>query len=239
MMSENVERIERYLQGVAVPRDVSDAHRQQLRRRVLAEIGRKPAILSMPGASWKMAVAAVVCIAGAVGAFVELKHRGTGPERGGVYQLISNNHQNMSPRNASDANGAMNTAPAGKDLEIISLLRQQDNLNLVSVIESEVNGRLDSRALLCQYAAPEGLMKTLGAGDPNVKEDSPLTSLPAAAWTEISQLRRSGKAENLGTQVQAVKGRAFVFTRERYTLHNGTKVTLSVGAPRETEPSPK
>ncbi len=231
-MSENIESIERYLQGVVVPRYISEAHRRQLRRRVLSAVKRRPA-LPVRGVSWKIAAAILVCVAGVIGAFVEARHHVASQSPRGVYQFISKGHQRAGTAVIPDANDA---TPTGKDLELIPLVYQQDNIQLVSVIESEVDGRLDTRTLLYKYALPGEHTGTPGQRDPNQAQANPLTSLPAAAWTEISRLRRTGQGENLGTQIKEVKGRPFVFQRERYTLQNGTKVLVSVGTPQEAEP---
>ncbi len=232
-MSEKVEPIERYLQGVVVPRYISEAHRRQLRRRVLSVVKRRP-VLPVCGVSClKIAAAILVCVAGVIGAFVEARHHVAGQSPGGVYQLVSKGRQHGGTTVLPDVN---DTTLAGHDLELIPLLYQQDNIQLVGVIESQVNGRLDSRTYLCKYALPDGRISTLGQYDPNQAQANPLTSLPAAAWTEISLLRQTGQGENLGTEIKEVKGRPFVFTRERFTLHNGTKVLVSVGSPKEAEP---
>lgn len=238
MMNGNVESIERYLQGVAVPRYVSEAHRRQLRRRVLSVVNKRRLALPVRGMSWKIAAAILVCTAGVLGMFVEARHHGAGSNSGGLYQLISRNSRVPTPA-VPDANNARPAAPTENDLEVLNLLQQQGNIKFVSVIESEVNGRPDSRTLLYQYALSEERMNTRVERDPNQADTDPLASLPAAARTEISLLRQTGRGENLGTQVQQVKGRPFVFTRERFTLHNGTKVLVSVGAPQEAKSSPK
>ena len=62
-----------------------------------------------------------------------------------------------------------------------------------------------------------------------------LVALPAATRTEMSQLRQAGKAEKLAMQERQMKGRVFLFNRERYTLHDGTTVTLSVGEPKDAK----
>ena len=238
-MSENVESIERYLQGITVPRYVSEAHRRQLRRRVLGVVSKRRTALPVRGVScWKIAAAILVCVAGVIGMFAEARHHVAGQDPGGLYQFISKGHQRAGRAVVPDMNDRM-AAQTGEGLELIPLLYQQDNIQLVSVIESEVNGRLDSRTYLCKYALPDGRAGPLGHGDPNQAQVNPLTSLPAAAWTEISLLRQAGQGENLSTEIKEVKGRPFVFTRERFTLHNGTKVLVSVGTPKEAEPPHK
>jgi hypothetical protein len=235
MMSEKVESIERYLQGVVVPRYVSEAHRRQLRRRVLGVIKRRPVLPVRAVSCWKIAAAILVCVAGVIGMFVEARHHVTGQNPGGLYRFISSGHQRAGTAAIPNANDAAEATPTERELELIPLLYQQDNIQLVSVIESEVDGRLDSRTYLCKYALPGGRTSTLGPRDPNQAQANPLTSLPAAAWTEISLLRQAGQGENLGTEIKEVKGRPFVYTRERFTLHNGTRVLVSIGTPKEAE----
>ncbi len=229
-MSENLEPIERYLRNLAVPRYVSEAHRRELRRHLLRELPQRQTI-ALWGVSWKIAAAAVVCVAGVVGALLEARYHTDAPGTSG-YQLIR-------AESRSDANtiGIMNAALTEKDLEGIETAHPQDDLKSISVIEAEVDGRLDSRVLLCKYAVPEE--QTQSVADPNHADKNTLTNLPTAVWTEISQLRRSGRGEKLGTQVQQLKGRPFVFQRERFTLNNGTKIVLTVGAPKEAEAKPK
>jgi len=82
-----------------------------------------------------------------------------------------------------------------------------------------------------------GQTEIVSRGEPKGAVPARLTSLPPADWLELGQLRQTGKGEDLGTQEQQLKGRVFVFKRERYTLRNGTKVTLSVGAPKEAQRS--
>jgi hypothetical protein len=105
------------------------------------------------------------------------------------------------------------------------------------VIESEVNGHFESRTLVHRYPLPDGRTRTIGEGDPDDEIEAPLTSLTTAAWKEIGQLRQAGRGEDLGLQEKEVKGRAFVFQRQRYTLQNGTKVIVSVGEPKDVPPS--
>ena len=173
---------------------------------------------------------------GIVGAFVEMKYRFVGRGPGGTYQFLSKDATYAYTISASDANDAMDVEQAARELAVIDLLRRQKAIKLVRVIESEVNGRLDSRTLVHRYTLPDGRTKTIGGGDPNDEKETPLTTLTTAAWTEIDQLRQTGQGEKLGPLKKEVKGREFVFNRERYTLRDGTKVILSVGEPKEAEP---
>jgi hypothetical protein len=233
-MSEDVEPIERYLRGVAVPQCVSEAHRQQLRRRVLGEIGTRRVCLRNRG--WKIAAAAVlvICLSGVVGTLLEMVCRPTGQGVDGVHRSAGIGRETVRTLSSADANGA---PPTAQDSPEIGLLYQQGNTELVQVIASEANGQLDGRTLVQKHVWPDGRTTPLGEGDPNGRGRTPPVRLTSAVWTEISQLRQTGKGENLGTQEKRVKGRAFVFTRERYTLRNGTKVVLSVGEPKAVQPA--
>lgn len=233
-MSEDIERIERHLGGVAVPHYVSEAHRQQLRRRVLGEIGTRRVCLRNRG--WKIAAAAVVviCLSGGVGTLLEMAYHPTGQGVDGTGRFTGIGRESVRTRSSADANGA---PPTAQDSPEIDLLYQPGNTELVQVIASEANGRLDGRTLVQKHVWPDGRTTPMGEGDPNSRGRTPTVRLTSAVWTEIGQLRQTGKGENLGTQEKLVKGRAFVFTRERYTLRNGTKVVLSVGEPKTAPPA--
>jgi hypothetical protein len=240
-MNDDVERIERYLRGVVVPQCGSDRHRQQLRRQIVGGI-MGPQTIRIGRRDWKIAaaVAAVIAVAGlagAVGMIVERKHcsMGLGPD--GVYQLIGMDSKYAPALNVADINDAADAGRTAEDLAKIDLLRQQDAVKLVRVIESEVNGRPDSRTLVQRYTLPAGRTKTTGPSLQNNDKNIAMTSLTARDWKEIDQLRQAGKGESLGLQETKVEGRTFTFQRERYTLHDGTNVIVSVGEPKDGSPS--
>ena len=242
-MGTNVERIERYLRGVAVPNYVSERHRQQLRRQVLGAIGNRRTI-PIPGRIWRIAIAAVilVCLGGAVGTFIDMRYHVAGRQADGVERLVSKDAEAKYARSTviPDANGAREMVPTANKPGEADLLPEQDDIEVVivgannhspaQVIEVEASGRPDSRAPL-QYAVAKGRRNVAG-----VNNHSPLpASLSQADWVELSQLRQAGQGEDLGTQEKQLKGRAFVFKRERYTLRNGTRVIVSVGAPKDAQ----
>jgi hypothetical protein len=166
---------------------------------------------------------------------MEMVYRPTGQGVDGTHRSTGFGRESVRTLSSADANGAL---PTAQDFPEIGLLYQQGNAELVQVIESEANGQLDGRTLVQKRGWPDGRTTTLGEGDPNGRGQSRPAILTTAAWTEIGQLRQTGKGESLGTQEKQVKGRAFVFTRERYTLRNGTKVVLSVGEPKAAQPAP-
>jgi hypothetical protein len=220
-MDKNLERIERYLQGIDVPEHASELHRQQLRRRILGKVGERrtgPA----RHIGWKIpAVAAgLICIAGVVAGVVERKHFGAGSP-------IGENPVYVHTANAADTNSLATVQPAANEAQQVDGLSQKDSVELVQVIESEVNGQLVDRTLVQKCMLSNGQTK------PSTRGQQTPASLPAAAWQELGQLRQAGKGVNLGTQERRMKGLVFVFKRERYTLHDGTTVTLSVGEPKD------
>jgi hypothetical protein len=168
---------------------------------------------------------------------VERKHcsMGLGPD--GVYQLIGVDSKYASALSVADINDAANAGRTAEAHAKIDLLRQQDAVKLVRVIESEVNGRPDSRTLVQRYTLPAGWTKTTGPSRQNNDKNIALTSLTARDWKEIDQLRQAGKGESLGLQETKVEGHTFTFQRQRYTLHDGTKVIVSVGEPNDSPSS--
>jgi hypothetical protein len=241
-MGAKVERIERYLRGVAVPSYASERHRQQLRRRILGEIGKKRTI-SVPGRIWKVAVAGIllVCLGGAVGTLIDMRYHIADRQADGVGQLVAKDAREAytpgSP--VADANGAREMVQTAKEPEKADLPPEPDDIEVVmvganahspaQVIEVKASGRPGTTPL--QYAVAKGRRNVV-----ETSNHSPLsTSLSPADWVELSQLRQAGKGEDLGTQERQLNGRAFVFNRERYTLRNGAKVVVSVGMPKDTK----
>jgi hypothetical protein len=225
-----------------VPSYASERHRQQLRRRILGEIGKKRTI-RVPGRIWKVAVAGIllVCLGGAVGTFIDMRYHVADRQAGGVELLVSKDAQEAYRPGSSipEANGVMAKAQTAKETEKADLPPEPDDIEVVmvgandhspaQVIEVKASGRPDTTPL--QYAVAKGRRNVV-----ETSNRSPLpTSLSPADWVELSQLRQAGKGEGLGTQERQLNGRAFVFQRERYTLRNGAKVVVSVGMPKDTK----
>jgi len=178
-------------------------------------------------------LAALICIAGAVAALIIVKHGAVGHGPAGADQFAGEAvEQAPSPStpDPNDMTGGVQVAQARQDIDAA---REKDSTELVQVIESEVNGRLASRMFIPRRALSSSQMKALSEGELNSRVQSLLVALPAATRTEMSQLRQAGKGENLGIQERQMKGRVFLFKRVRYTLHDGTTVTLSVGEPKD------
>jgi hypothetical protein len=214
-MGTDVERVERYLRGIAVPSYASERHRQQLRRRILGEIGKKRTIL-IPGWVWRIAIAGVllVCLGGVAGTLLDMRYRTADRQAGGVKPLVSEDVQDGYVRSTpiSYVDGVANRVQTAQESEKTNLPPEQDDIEVVMV----------------------------GANNhsPVSTSDHPSSpaSLSPADWVELSQLRQAGKGEDLGTQERQLKGHTFVFQRERYTLRNRTRVIVSVGTPKDAQP---
>jgi hypothetical protein len=226
-MDKNLERIERYLQGIEAPEHASESHRQQLRRQILRKIEqRRTRPAWHTGWSVAAAVTGLVCIGGAIAGVVGSKHLGAD-------RPVDGSPAYVRTVSVPDVDGAAAVQPSTNESLQIDALPQKDSVELVQVIESEVNGRVIDRTLIQKCVLSSGRMEAGRRG-----KQTPVT-LPAAAWQEIGQLRHAGKMENLGTQERQMKGRLFLFKRERYILHDGTTVTLSVGEPKDvSQPLP-
>ena len=174
-----------------------------------------------------------------MGTFIDIRYRIADRQVDGIEQLVSKDVQEGYTLSTSipDANGIMDVVQTAKEPGETDLLLEQEEVEVVmvgannhspaQVIEVEASGHPDSRTPL-RYAVAKGRRNVVG-----VDNHSPLpSSLSQADWVELSQLRQAGKGEDLGTQERQLKGRAFVFNRERYTLRNGTRVIVSVGAPK-------
>jgi len=112
--------------------------------------------------------------------------------------------------------------------EEIDLLRQQDNRELVSVIEKEVNGKLISRRFRFKYILTDGREIKSGDNDPDFKE-----RLTEAQEEELISLLRTDEYEAIGFEEKEFRGRMFSFERNRFVLSDGTEVIWSVGKLKE------
>jgi len=110
-----------------------------------------------------------------------------------------------------------------KDLLEIAILRQQDKRQLIGIDELAANGKLDRRTFVYQYQLSDGQTKDLREGD---EHNFLLNKEQRQEWR---QCKNKGSGEDLGTYEEKVKGRMFVFKRQRFTLSDGTELTWSYG----------
>jgi hypothetical protein len=240
-MGTNVERVERCLRGVAVPSYGSERHRQQLRRRILGEIGKKRT-MPVPGRIWRIAAAAgiLVCLGGALGTLIDMRYHLADRPADGIGLPVGKDAQEAYAPGSPlpDANGVMETVQTAREPEKADILPEPGDIEVVmvgandhspaQVIEVKARGR---PATPLHYAVAQGRRNVVETST----RSSPPNSLSPADWVELSQLRQAGKGEGLGTQERQLNGHAFVFHRERYTLRNGAKVVVSVGMPKDTK----
>jgi hypothetical protein len=225
-MDRDTERIERYLRSVKAPQPASDSHRQELRRRVLETAGTGARPRSVAGRALRIAAAAAILMStgGIAGVCIGMK-----------YHFADRGPDDARPRlgeSVADANSATDVGQMARDVAEIDPSQKQNTIPLVRVIESEVNGRLDSRTFLIRYASPGWRAQSIREDDHN---QVPFAVLPAATRNEVARLKQSGNVKALSAIEKTVKGRPFLFKREQYTLHDGTKVVLSVGEPNDSQ----
>jgi hypothetical protein len=208
---KNIEKIDKYLKGVALPEHISEQHRRQLRRQILNRTERRQT-MSVKVRSWKYAaVIALICTGIVAAAVVGVKihnYRVTGkdPERG--YLLVTEDGLTGTNVPESWADSPEDALNVNKEL---TLLKQQDDRELVSVLETEVNGKL-SRFLTFKYVLADGREIKTGDLDPDTQR-----SLTKAQREELISLLRADEYERLDDirekEIREVRGRAFVFTR--------------------------
>jgi hypothetical protein len=229
-MNKNIEKIDRYLKGVALPEHVSDQHRRQLRRQILNRTERRQT-MSVKVRSWKYAaVVALICTGVVAAAVVGVKiHNyrvvGKDPERG--YLLVSEDGLTGTNVPESWANSPEQAVEVEEEL---ALLKQQDDRELVSVLETEVNGKLSSRYLIFKYVLADGREIEDGDFDPDCKE-----TMTEAKQEELISLLRADEYERLDIDIKEkeVRGRMFsFFSRLRFVLSDGTEVIKSTGRPK-------
>lgn len=225
-MSKNIENIDRYLEGVELPKHESHQHRQQLRREVLGKIERRQTMFVRKRA-WK--VAAVLAILISVGAITVVgvnigQYFYMGQDDAGVHIFYNEDSESVVTLDDDEVTDVEQTR---RDLEEIELLRQQDKRELLKVEETMTDGTLRLRVHSYRYELSDGRtidMREGAGGD---------FALDKAQWDEWFRVTKAGPGEDLGTYEKTVEGRVFSFKRERYSLSDGTEVIRSVGTPKD------
>ncbi len=156
---------------------------------------------------------------------------GTVRDANGVEQPLITKRLTSVTVGPDSPDGTLNVEQTQKDLEEIDRLRQQDIRRLKAVFDTEAGGGF-YRSLLYEYTLSNG--RTYGSceGDPDQKDQTHLTT---AQKNELNQLTQTGKGEDAGTQEKQVKGRLFLFQRQRFVLSDGTEVIWSKGTPKDSQ----
>ena len=116
-----------------------------------------------------------------------------------------------------------------KEKREIEILRQQDKRQLIGVKELKANGELDLRVFVYQYKLSDGRTRDISEGG---AVNNVLNKEQRQEWR---QCKNKGSGEDLGTYEEQVKGRMFVFKRQRFTLSDGTEIIWSYGTLKDDQ----
>jgi len=143
-----------------------------------------------------------------------------------AFGRLSEDSQNAVTTVVNDGTDAEQTR---NDQREIATLRQQDKRQLIGVKELMANGELDLRVFVYQYKLSDGRTRDIGEGD---ELNHVLNKEQRQEWV---QCRDAGSGEDLGTYEEKVKGRSFVFKRQRFVLSDGTEVTWAFGTLKDDQ----
>jgi hypothetical protein len=224
-MNKNIEKIDRYLKGVALPEHISEQHRRQLRRQILNRIERRQT-MSVRKRAWK--VAAVLAVLIGVGAISVVgvnigKYYYKGKNDAGTHIFYSEDLETVVTLDDDEVTDVEQTR---RDLEEIEFLRQQDKRELLQVEIMMADGTLEMRVHVYKYKLSDGRIIDMreGVGGEH--------ALGMARHQEWWQVKKAGPGEDLGTYEETVEDRVFSFKRERFFLSDGTEVVFSIGWPK-------
>ena len=226
-MNKNIEKIDRYLKGVALPEHISEQHRRQLRRQILNRIERRQKMY-VRNRSWKYAaVLAVVLGLGAIAVVgVNIgRYYYKGKTDDGAHIFHSEDWDTVV---TLDDNQVTDVEQTRRDLEEIELLRQQDKRELLKVEEMMTDGTLEMKVHVYKYELSDGRIIDMREGG----TEGEYALAGTAKLQEWRQLKKAGPGEDLGTYEEVVRDRVFSFKREKYFLSDGTEVIWSVGWPK-------
>ncbi len=256
-MDKNIERIERYLEGIAPPVHESDQHRQWLRRQVLTGLARRD-LMSVNARTWKVAavIAALVCTAAAATAVVSVKIRQyyfEGQDKEGTY-LFKTEPETLYEKTYKDANGVTvgmavasssvtsmrpdnadeaNIEQMQNDLQEIDVLRQQDARELVAVRDMSVNGN-PWRVFTFKYVLASGRTHTVNEADPDAEKPAPPDQKD---FEEAARQRAQGIRDVVGVIDTEVDGQTHRTLQCRYVLSDGREFEIGEGDPALTPPT--
>lgn len=113
----------------------------------------------------------------------------------------------------------------------LDLLEQQEDRELVSVIEREVNGNLSSRSFIYKYVLSDG--REIKSSDVIMKDAE--LKLTEAQEEEVMDLLKEMKYEELDSREEDVMGCTFVFKPSKFILSDGTEVIWTCGRPKDDQ----
>ena len=187
--------------------------------------------MSVKVRSWKYAaVIALICTGVVAATAVGVKiHKwrvvGKHSEDGYLLQSQSEDGRTTMTTNVPES-WADNPEQAVEVKEELDLQKQQGKGELESVVETEVNGMLQSRSLIFKNTLADGREIKTSDHDPKYSG----SNLTRAQKEEVMNLLKEMKFEELDSEEKEVMGRVFVFKdRMRFILSDGTEVIKSVG----------
>ncbi len=256
-MDNNIERIERYLEGIVPPVHESDRHRQQLRRQVLTGLARR-VLMPVNARTWKVAavIAALVCTAAAATAVVGVKIRQyyfEGQDKEGTY-FFRSEPEAIHEKTYVDANGVTvgvsvtsggsvsmrpdspdeaNVEQMQRDLAEIEILRQQDARELVGVRDVSVNGN-PWRVFTFKYVLAGGRIHTVNEADPDAEKPAPPDQKD---FEEAARQRAQGIRDIVGVIDTEVDGQMHRTLQCRYVLSDGREFEMGEADSALTPPT--
>ena len=131
----------------------------------------------------------------------------------------------------SDPELAQPATPLGTErIDEIWRLRRLNKGEFLGYEDRQVQGRTFTFDTYV-FTLSDGTVVTHGVGEPKGLK----TSLTESDWEEFRNLRQAGAGEDLGTYEQEVKGRLFVFNRQRFVLSDDTEIIRSSGTPKDDQ----
>ena len=235
-MNKNIEKIDKYLKGVALPEHISEQHRRQLRRQILNRTERRQTMFVRKRA-WK--VAAVVAVLLGLGAISVVgvnigryyyNYKGQNEEGHHIFYSEGGEGRSDDTFVTLGADEVTDIEQTRRDLEEIELLRQQGKRELIKVEETMRDGTLEQNVHVYKYKLSDDRIIDMREG---VGGKFVLLFEAKAKWEEWKQLKKAGPGEDLGTYEETVEGRVFSFKREKYFLSDGTEIIWSVGMSKD------
>lgn len=250
-MNKNIEKIDGYLKGVALPEHVSEQHRRTLRQQILNRIERKQ-IMFVRNRTWKVAaVIALICMGVVTATVVGIKYHYIKQDEKGRHFVQSEDGTNTFVFAESHADSPEQAVAYAEEL---TLLKQQGDRELVGVTEIEVNGQHDSRSLAYEYNLSDGQTRRVYESDTDdtgprtlvgERLDEALQLFREIISTDIVRAETDGQSvkiiyltadgQEIETYEKVVHGRLFSFKTRRFTLSDGTEVAWSIGDLKENQ----
>ena len=253
-MKDKPNNIDRTLREIRWPDVSNEAHRQALRRRVLAVVERNRTMSTSYRIRSLFLIVLGLMGGGALAMTVGVKiyrHHFEGQSREGDYIFTSEretlyegatdaNDQRattsvststttsmnyQAPADAAPATEAEKIAQMQQDLEEIDALRQRNERELLKVVDQWINGRFH-RTCIFQYTLADGRVRGMGENDLGL-DNPPSPEQIKRDDAEVDRLRAEDQREITRIIETGVAGRIMRICMFQYTLGDGR--TTSVG----------